>query len=107
MIYVNQDQLKQVEYLLNQSAQGHHVLFDTDTLRRVFRRATFDPIATPIETNAAYAVEHHIERLMSQPSLAEKRAYLEGLDAETFDQVVKTYFNILENTMYEKLEVSH
>ena len=39
MIHISKHQLAQVEYLLEQSAQGNHVLFDTDELRRVFEVA--------------------------------------------------------------------
>jgi hypothetical protein len=105
LIYVSKDQLKQVEYLINQSIQGNHILFDLDSVRRVFDpRSRRKPAFSEEE---AYAVEHHIERLMLQPSLAEKRAYIEQLDGDTFAQVVKTYFCIVENNIYEQLEVHH
>lgn len=101
MIYVSKDQLSQVEYLIYQSIQGNHVLFDTETLRRIFG------VSSLMTDEEAYEVEHHIERLIVQPSLDQKRAYLEGLDCETFDRVVRTYFNIIENNIYENLQVKH
>ena len=55
----------------------------------------------------SYAVEHHIENLILQPTLAQKRAYLEKLDERTFELVVRTYFNIVENSIYESSEVRH
>ena len=102
MIYVSKKQLDQVEYLIGQSIQGNHVLFDSDTVRRVFDRQSDD-----FSDEDAYSVEHHIERLILQPSLSEKRAYLEHLDPETFDRVVRTYFNIVENNLFENIEVRH
>lgn len=104
MIYVSQDQLEQVEYLINQSKQGNHILFDVDALRTVFSHA---PLPEELSEDEAYAVEHHIERLILQPTLAEKRAYLEQLDKLTFRKVVKTYFNIVENNIIENHEVKH
>jgi hypothetical protein len=105
VIYVSKDQLDQVEYLINQSALGNHVLFDAETVRRVFDSPNlYNAVFTEEQ---AYEVEHHIERLMGQPSLTQKRAYLEALDAETYERVVRTYFNIVENKMYETLEVKH
>lgn len=101
MIYVTQSQLDQVEYLLSQSIQGNHVLFDLDTVRRVLSK---DDDFTEED---AYAVEHHIERLIAQPSLREKRAYLERLESRTHDQVVRTYFNIVENNLFENLGAKH
>lgn len=109
VIYVSDSQLKQVEYLIQQSLQGHHVLFDNDTLRRVFARRELGTGSTGLEmsTEEAYAVEHHIERMIAAPSLEEKRAYLEKLDRPTFEQVVRTYFNIVENNLYESADLRH
>ncbi len=99
MIYVSKDQLDQVEYLIGQSIQGNHILFDMDSIRRALKRT--------ISEEEAYSVEHHIERLISEPSLERKRAYLEKLDPETYVCVVRTYFNIVENSLFENLEVKH
>ena len=106
MIYVSKNQLSQVEYLIGQSIQGHHVLFNVEDLRKVFgpnrKKKTKE-----LTEDEAYSVEHHIERLMLQPSLTEKRAYLEQLDHDTYARVVKTYFCIVENNMVEVMERPH
>ncbi len=99
MIYVSKEQLKQVEYLIGQSMQGHHVLFDAERVRRAFRRKQSE------ESNKE--VEEHIEKLMLEPTLLQKRAYLERLDTETYDRVIRTYFNIVENNIFEASEVRH
>mgnify|MGYP000659173581 CR=1 FL=1 len=105
MIYISKNQLHQVEYLIGQSIQGNHVLFDLETVRRVFWK---DHLSSPILSDEeAYCVEHHIERMMLEPTLAQKRAYLENLDAEIFEKVVKTYFNIVETNLYDNAEVRH
>ena len=102
MIYVSEEQLSQVEYLLGQSAQGNHVLFEIETLRKIF-----DGVHETKSVSNSYSVEHHIERLIQQPTIAEKRAYLENLDASTFQWVVRTYFNIVENNIYESQGARH
>lgn len=102
MIYVSKEQLESVEYLLQQSVQGNHVLFDPDTIREVLSSPE-----SGISEPEAYSVEHHIERLIVQPTLMQKRAYLERLDSETYRRVVRTYFNIVENNLYESIEVRH
>ena len=103
MIHVSQEQLEQVEYLIEQSIQGNHILFDTDTVRRIFH----SPHLSACSPEESYSVEHHIERIILQPTLEQKRAYLEGLDANTFKLVVKTYFNIVENNLFEHTEIKH
>ncbi len=107
MIHVTKDQLKQVEYLIGQSIQGNHVLFDLETVRSVFWSDMFQVHSREYALAEAYAVEHHIERLILEPTLAQKRDYLSKLDLSTLQQVIRTYFNIVENNLYEKLETSH
>lgn len=104
MIYVSKQQLDQVEYLIGQSVQGNHILFDGDSLRKVFKKTS---PGKALDEQEAYQVEHHIERLIAQPTLLQKRAYLERLDSKTYEWVVRTYFNIIENNIYENSEVKH
>ena len=102
MITVSKDQLDTVEYLLQQSAQGNHVLFDVDIVRNVFTLP-----ARPMSEAEAYEVEHHIEKLISTDGIAKQRAYLEKLPEDLLFRVVKTYFNIVENNLFENLTVRH
>lgn len=102
MIYVSEDELDQVQYLINQSIQGNHILFDPDEVRK-----TFQEEAIEFAEEEAYAIEPHIERMISQPTLAQKKEYLAQLDPETFRKVIRTYFNIVENSIYENYEAEH
>lgn len=106
MIYVNQKQLEQVEYLIEQSSRGYHILFDNDTLRKVFHERKFsieneNDKETPEEKKEQENVEKHIEKLILQPTLVSKKAYLENLKPEMFIKVVRTYFSIVENNIFE------
>lgn len=103
MIYVTKKQLNTVEYLIQQSIYGHHVLFDPDALRKVFSK--YAPQDTQVES--ASDPQPHIEQLITLPTLLQKRAYLEKLDAPTFEAVVRGYFNIVENNLYQMGEVLH
>lgn len=105
MIYISEEQLKQVEYLIEQSIRGNHVLFDPAIVHKIFIKNR--PFTDPLPNDQAYAVEHHIERLLQEPTLEAKRVYLDQLDADTYEFVLKTYFNIVENKIFEKLEVRH
>ena len=122
MIYVDKTQLNQVEYLIGQSILGNHVLFDVDRLREIFSRAIEAAKEQPKVARSATkksdskkapkkgksdVIEQHIETMILQPSIAEKRAYLDRLDHETYERVVRTYFNIVENNLFEQLEAKH
>lgn len=97
MIYVSQEQLDQVEYIIEQSSRGHHVLFDLDMIRGVFAEST------AAEKGDA-EVEKHIEQLILQPTLLSKKAYLERLDASLLKRLVRSYFSIVENNIYEGIK---
>lgn len=101
----------QVEYLIQQSMQGHHVLFDDELLREVLSPAWADELSQTLSEKEATEIEGHIETLIRQPTLAHKRAYLEALgqrDLRTYAWVVKTYFNIIESNLLERQpEVRH
>jgi hypothetical protein len=103
VIYVNQDQLDQVKYLLEQSAQGNHLLFSEQTLRRVAPQ-----IGRPeARTERLKKAEHLLEQMILRPSISSKKAFLEALDQETYDDVAKVFFNIVHNTIQESQGFSH
>ncbi len=102
MITINQNQLDTVEYLIQQSAQGNHVLFDLDLVRKVFSIKT-----DPMSEAQAREIESHIETLITLDTFEKQKAYVEALPEEVLYRVIKTYFNIVENNMFEKSPVRH
>jgi hypothetical protein len=102
MINVTKEQLTAVEYLLSQSAQGNHILFDPELVRRAFSEAS-----RPMTEQEAYEVEHHIEKIIELEGMHQKKAYLEALDIKDLHRVIKTYFNILENNLFETQTQRH
>ncbi|MBC7396287.1 MAG: hypothetical protein H7333_02495 [Bdellovibrionales bacterium] len=102
MIAVSKEQLDTVQYLIQQSTQGNHILFDLDLVRHVFTSSS-----KPMGEEEAYQVEHHIERLIAMDGFAKQKAYIEELAEETLHRVIKTYFNIVENSLFESSQVRH
>lgn len=102
MITVSETQLATVEYLIKQSAQGNHVLFDLDLVRQVFAKE-----AKAMSADECYEVEHHIEKLISLEGFDQQKAYIEKLPEEILYRVIKTYFNIVENSLFESVDTRH
>jgi len=96
MIYVNQEQLDQVKYLLEQSAAGNHILFHTDTIKRVLRKKRREPHKERIEQ-----AEKLLEQMILCPSISTKKVFLENLDSQTYEDVLHVYLNIVQNTAQE------
>ncbi|RZA05128.1 MAG: hypothetical protein EOP11_13510 [Proteobacteria bacterium] len=97
MIYVSQEQLDQVNYLLSQSALGNHLLFDQHTLRRVLPNLSVSTIRSPEVEKA----EKLMEQMILRPTIGAKKAFLESLSPELHDDVARVYFNIVQNTARE------
>ena len=102
MIEVSKAQLNQLRYLIHQSLQGNHVLFDPETLRHAVHETE-----GLLAVDDLYAVEHHLERMLEQPTLDHKRAYLERLDARTHHLVVRSYLTIIEDNLFESSRDLH
>jgi hypothetical protein len=105
MIQVPKPRLHRVEYLIEQSVQGNHVLFDPDDLRRVLSRARARGFSLSAED--AYETEPYIERLLEQESLQASRAYLSRLTRDEYERVLLTYLCIVENALYDSTEARH
>ena len=76
-------------------------------MTRVLRDGAGAGLFRPLTEKEAIEVERHIEFLVAASSLDRKRAYLESLDTRTYAWVVRTYFNIVETSLWESQEVRH
>ena len=103
MIYVNQDQLDQVKYLLEQSAKGNHLLFDERTIRRIVEKKS----AADSDNSRKERAEKLLEQMILRPTISSKRAFLETLEPETYDDVICVYLNIVQNAAQENQGFSH
>ena len=98
MVSVEPARMEQVEYLVSQSAQGHHILFDTDTIKKVFK----NDLQTAIPKEKVEEARQFLSELINQPSIRAKREYLSSLPEDIQHLLIKTYFNILENSIIKK-----
>lgn len=95
MIYVSQEQLDQVNYLLAQSALGNHLLFDERTIRRIAGNES------GARDERVERAEKLLEQMILRPTISSKKAFLETLSADDHDDVARVYFNIVQNTAKE------
>lgn len=102
MIYVNEDQLKEVNYLVSSSANGIHILFDEKTLLRIA------PHINSNERNAQVEkAEQLLEQMILRKSITEKKAFLDSLDPEVYDEVAKVFLSIVQNSAEEHQGFRH
>jgi hypothetical protein len=105
MVTIDKDQLNEVEYLFNQSAQGVHILFDNANIRRVLSKPTEEMDFFTFEN--VDRIQKLLGDFIAKNSIKAKMEFLEKLDQETYDLLLRTYFNIVENSIFEQGNLRH
>ena len=98
-VHVSQDRLDQIEYILTQSTNGIHLLFDKDTLRDTLQEPAPEAAKEYFSPDNLNKVQNILTEIIQQPTIAKKKHYLSTLDDDTYELFVRTYFNIVENTV--------
>ncbi|HEX4925647.1 MAG TPA: hypothetical protein VFV50_16245, partial [Bdellovibrionales bacterium] len=104
-IYIDKSQLEQMEYLLAQSAQGFHLLFESGDVKRI--------LSLPTESMDFFTFENlnRIQQILGdflkKKSFMEKKLFLEKLDTESYELLVRSYFNIVDNAVMESTKLRH
>jgi hypothetical protein len=105
LLYIEPKQLEQLEYLLNQSANGVNLLFDNRSVAKVMSTPTekldfftFDNITK---------VQSLFSKFVQKNTLMEKKLFIESLDTNHFDLLVRAYFQILENAILTNKPLKH
>lgn len=95
---ISDSHLDQIEHLLAQSMNGIHLLFDNETIARI--------LSTPTENLDLFHVKNldKIQQLFTdfiqRQTLQEKEIYLQSLDPESFEMLLRTYFHIVDNSIF-------
>lgn len=94
-----------MEALLKQAALGIHVLFDNHAIVKSMSKAADDKDF--FDFQKMKRIQEVMTELVGKASYQEKVSYLQALDEESFDMLVRTYFHIVENTVRAASEHSH
>jgi len=102
---ISESHLDQIEHILAQSMNGIHLLFDNRTLASILK--------TPTEDEELFAfqnldrIQDLFSQLVQQESFEEKVEFLRTLDVAGFELIVRTYFHIVENSLFASTDVRH
>jgi len=99
MIRVNTIQMQEIEYIIQQSMNGFHVLFDNETIKRFCRNTKDDDI---FDEDKAKAAERLVELFMSTPTINGRKLFFESLTEGEKSLLIRTYFHIVENNILSK-----
>lgn len=98
MSALEEKSLEKMEALLAQSARGVHILFDNESIAEVMKRQTDEKDF--FNFDKMKQVQDVMTELIKKRSYTEKLAYLKDLDPDSFEMLVRTYFHIVENTVF-------
>ncbi|MBI3016982.1 MAG: hypothetical protein HYY62_03165 [Deltaproteobacteria bacterium] len=106
---VDPSQIEQVEYLFNQSAKGNHVLFDPDDIKialsseKSLEKMKGDYLDT-FDLKTLQKMRDLLDLLMRQSTVSEKKHFIKTLPYDSKQLLIKAYFNILDNTLFQNKE---
>ncbi len=105
MVNLEETSLERMEALLSYSAMGVHVLFDNQSIAKVLKDANDDKDFYSFDKMKK--VQDVMTELIARKTYFEKMAYLQALDKESYEMLIRAYFHIVENTVRANHEHSH
>lgn len=102
---IEETSLERMEALLSHSAMGVHVLFDNKSIADVLKDVKDDKDFYSFDKMKK--VQDVMTELIAKKTYFEKMAYLQALDPESYQILVRAYFHIVENTVRANHEHSH
>ena len=105
MLEIKQSDINKMELFLNQSAKGCHFLFDHKKVAQILK--------TPTEESQFFnkdnmgRIQELLVGLLSQKSFRQKQDYLNSLNHQSFELLVRTYFHIVDSTVMAGLINTH
>lgn len=102
---INETHLDQIEHLLAQSMNGIHLLFDNRTIAEVLKTPTEDEDLFNLEN--LDKIQLLFSELVQHESFNEKVEFLKNLEAQSYELLLRTYFHIVENSLYAASSVRH
>ena len=105
MLEIKQTDLNEIELLLNQSIKGYHFLFDHKKIAQILKTPT-ENIDFFNKANIQQ-IQELLTGLLSKKSFHQKQTYLNSLDHQKFELLVRTYFHIVDSTVMASLKNTH
>lgn len=102
---ISESHLDQIEHILAQSMNGIHLLFDNHTIAEVLKKPTEDQELFAFQNMDR--IQELFSQLVSQESFEEKVDFLKNLDSEGYELILRTYFHIVENSLFASTDVRH
>ena len=103
---IEKKELREIEFLFAQSTKGLHLLFDD-------HKKLTDILSTPTKEKLFFKsgniekIKELFSALVSKKGFQEKQSFLNNLNAEQFEILVRAYFHIVDNTILTQKKMIH
>lgn len=104
-IYLDEQQISNLQSILTQSEFGIHVLFENALITEVFKQPYSEEEFFEIEN--IKKVQDHILQLLQYKTLNAKRGFIKGLTEDEQHRIVRAYFYIIENNLRTNQKLPH
>ena len=94
---ISDSHLDEIEYLLAQSMNGIHLLFDNETIARVLKTPTEEKVL--FHNRNLDKIQGLFAEFVQQETFHQKQQFLSSLDNESFELLLRTYFHIVDNSL--------
>ena len=95
-ISIDEKNLEQIEKLLGQSLNGLHLLFENEKVAKVLSKPTEELDFFNFEN--VDKIQKLFTGLINQESYFDKLCFIQELDDESYEMLLRTYFHIVDNT---------
>ena len=104
-IYLDEQQINNLQSILTQSEFGIHVLFENRLITEVFKTPYSEEKFFEIEN--IKQVQDHILKLLQFKTLNDKRQFISSLTESDQHRIVRAYFYIIENNLRTNQKLPH
>jgi hypothetical protein len=102
---ISSSHLDQIEHLLAQSMNGIHLLFDNETIARILKIPTEEKDL--FQKRNLDKIQDLFTRFVKNETLQRKHEFLADLDKESFELLLRTYFHIVDNSLFAADNTRH
>jgi len=92
--------MQEIQYIIQQSVNGYHVLFDNETIKKFCNTAKTDDDI--FDEQRSRTTEKLVEMFMSTPTINGRKLFFQSLPDEEKSLLIRTYFHIVENNVLAK-----
>lgn len=98
--------MEQIEYLVHQSTQGLHFLFEKEDIVKALKLAEKEDFNFFTQEHREKVQNLLLDMLQKKDSIA-KRSYLESLSEEERGLLIQAYFHLVDNTILSQRDLKH